>query len=105
MAIRIASRLILLVAGLALAAALLVGAVSFLATTAQAQDIPVVQPEPSGVKLHNSTDAAEDAAKADERSPSPVVVLVLAGIVLLAVLPPMHRTVHVYHRSYRSDWI
>jgi hypothetical protein len=32
-------------------------------------------------------------------------VLVFAGIVLMAALPPVHR-VHVYHRShyYRPDW-
>jgi len=34
-----------------------------------------------------------------------VVVLIFAGIVLMAALPPIHR-VHVYHRSYhRSDWL
>ncbi len=40
-----------------------------------------------------------------DATPTPAIVLVFAGIVLMAALPPIHR-VHVYHRSYhRSDWL
>jgi hypothetical protein len=45
------------------------------------------------------------AEEASGTSPTPAVVLIFAGIVLMAALPPIHR-VHVYHRSYhRSDWL
>ena len=46
--------------------------------------------------------AIEDpATETSDATPTPAIVLVFAGIVLMAALPPIHR-VHVYHRS---DWL
>ena len=102
MIIRVASRLILLLASLALATALVVGALSALASTATAEATPL--PEHDRVAAVERVEVPADAEQA-ATSPTPAVVLVFAGIVLLAVLPPAHR-VHVYHRSYHhSDWI
>jgi hypothetical protein len=103
MIIRVASRLILLLASLALATALVVGALSALASTATAEATPL--PEHDRVAtVERAVEVPADAEQA-ATSPTPAVVLVFAGIVLLAVLPPAHR-VHVYHRSYHhSDWI
>ena len=103
MIIRVASRLILLLASLALATALVVGALSALASTAPAEATPL--PEHDQVAaVERAIEVPGDAEQA-ATSPTPAVVLVFAGIVLLAVLPPAHR-VHVYHRSYHhSDWI
>jgi hypothetical protein len=103
MIIRVASRLILLLASLALATALVVGALSALASTAPAEATP--PPEHDQVAaVELAVEVPADAEQA-ATSPTPAVVLVFAGIVLLAVLPPAHR-VHVYHRSYHhSDWI
>jgi hypothetical protein len=54
--------------------------------------------------VERAIQAPAEEAPADA-SPTPAVVLVFAGIVLMAALPPIHR-VHVYHRSYhRSDWL
>ena len=103
MIIRVASRLILLLASLALATALVVGALSALASTAPAEATSL--PEHDQVAaVERAVELPADAEQA-ATSPTPAVVLVFAGIVLLAVLPPAHR-VHVYHRSYHhSDWI
>jgi len=47
----------------------------------------------------------DPATETSDATPTPAIVLVFAGIVLMAALPPIHR-VHVYHRSYhRSDWL
>jgi hypothetical protein len=57
------------------------------------------------VRLGGSVREMVPARQSSDPSPAPVIVLVLAGIVLLAVLPPVQR-IHVRHRSYqRSDWI
>jgi formate hydrogenlyase subunit 3/multisubunit Na+/H+ antiporter MnhD subunit len=86
MTIRIVSRLILLLVVLAAATALMIGGLSLLASTTPADAAQLLQ---------------RDQVAAVERA----VVLVFAGIVLMAALPPIHR-VHVYHRSYhRSDWL
>ena len=102
MTIRIVSKLTLLLVALAAATALMLGALSLLASTAPAGAATILE--------HDQVAAVERAieAPAEESagtSPTPAVVLVFAGIVLMAALPPIHR-VHVYHRSYhRSDWL
>ena len=99
MIVRIVSRLILLLVALAAATALMVGALSML------------NPDDAAKLLERDQVAAVERAietpaeEASGTSPTPAVVLVFAGIVLMAALPPIHR-VHVYHRSYhRSDWL
>jgi uncharacterized SAM-binding protein YcdF (DUF218 family) len=85
MTVRIVSRLILLLVALAAATALVVGGLSMLASAGASDATPLLQ---------------------RGGSPTPLVVLVFAGVVLIAALPPVHR-VHVYHRygSYhRPDW-
>jgi hypothetical protein len=99
MIVRIVSRLILLLVALAAATALMVGALSLL------------NPDDAAKLLERDQVAAVERAietpaeEASGTSPTPAVVLIFAGIVLMAALPPIHR-VHVYHRSYhRSDWL
>jgi hypothetical protein len=99
MTVRIVSRLILLLVALAAATALMVGALS------------VLNPQDAAKLLERDQVAAVERAieaPAEEpsgSSPTPAVVLIFAGIVLMAALPPIHR-VHVYHRSYhRADWL
>jgi hypothetical protein len=103
MTIRIVTRLTLLLVALVAATALTVGGLSLLASTTAAEAAPLLE--------RNQAAAVERAVKAPAKgapadaSPTPTVVLVFAGIVLMAALPPIHR-VHVYHRSYhRSDWL
>jgi hypothetical protein len=98
---RIVSRLILLLVVLAAATALMVGGLSVLASTAPAGAAPLLErDQAAAVERAIETPAKEPAGG----SPTPAVVLVFAGIVLMAALPPIHR-VHVYHRSYhRPDW-
>jgi hypothetical protein len=101
MTIRIVSRLILLLVVLAAATALVVGGLSMLASTTSADAAPLLQRDQVAAVERAIETPAE---KASDSSPTPAVVLVFAGIVLMAALPPIHR-VHVYHRSYhRSDW-
>jgi len=99
MIVRTVSRLILLLVALAAATALMVGALS------------VLNPDDAAKLLERDQVAAVERAietpaeEAAGTSPTPAVVLIFAGIVLMAALPPIHR-VHVYHRSYhRSDWL
>jgi hypothetical protein len=99
MTIRIVSKLTLLLVALAAATALMVGALS------------VLNPDDAAKLLERDQVAAVERAietpaeEASGTSPTPAVVLIFAGIVLMAALPPIHR-VHVYHRSYhRSDWL
>jgi hypothetical protein len=99
MIVRTVSRLILLLVALAAATALMVGALS------------VLNPDDAAKLLERDQVAAVERAietpaeEASGTSPTPAVVLIFAGIVLMAALPPIHR-VHVYHRSYhRSDWL
>ena len=102
MTIRIVSRLVLLLVVLAAATALMVGGLSLLAANTPADAAQLLQ--------RDQVAAVERAVEAPAEetpgtSPTPAVVLVFAGIVLMAALPPIHR-VHVYHRSYhRSDWL
>ena len=99
MTVRIVSRLILLLVALAAATALMVGALS------------VLNPDDAAKLLERDQVAAVERAietpaeEASGTSPTPAVVLIFAGIVLMAALPPIHR-VHVYHRGYhQSDWM
>jgi hypothetical protein len=103
MTIRIVTRLTLLLVALAAATALMVGGLSVLASTAPVDAATLLE--------HNQVASVDrsiegPAEEASDATPSPAVVLVFAGIVLMAALPPIHR-VHVYHRSYHhgSDWL
>jgi hypothetical protein len=99
---RVAARVILLMAGLALATALVVGAMAGLASTNPAHTSMILERDHVAAVQRAIEAPAEPA---DDSTPSPAIVLVLAGIVMLAALPPVQR-VHVYHRTYqRSDRI
>jgi hypothetical protein len=103
MTIRIVTRLALLLVALVAATALLVGGLSLLASTTAAEAAPLLQRDRVAA-VKRAVEVPVKEAPADD-SPTPAVVLVFAGIVLMAALPPIHR-VHVYHRSYhRSDWL
>jgi hypothetical protein len=102
MTIRIVTRLILLLVALTAATVLMVGGLSVLASTAPVDAAPLVERDQVAAVERAIEAPAEESAGT---SPTPAVVLVFAGIVLMAALPPIHR-VHVYHRSYhRSDWL
>jgi hypothetical protein len=102
MTVRIVSRLILLLVALAAATALMVGALSMLTAAEPADAAPLLERDQVAAVERAIEAPAEEASGG---SPTPIVVLVFAGIVLMAALPPLHR-VHVYHRSYhRSDWL
>ena len=102
MTVRIVSRLILLLVALAAATALVVGGLSVLASAAGPVDVSPLLQRDQAASVER---AIETPAEKADSSPSPLVVLVFAGVVLMAALPPVHR-VHVYHRShyYRPDW-
>jgi hypothetical protein len=102
MTIRIVSRLILLLVVLTAATAVMVGALSLLTSATSADAAPLLQRD-QVAEVEQAIEAPAD--KGSDSSPTPAVVLVFAGIVLMAALPPIHR-VDVYHRSYhRSDWL
>jgi hypothetical protein len=99
--VRIASRLVLLVAALGLATALLVGAMSMLAPAADAKASHVLQHDQAGAVERGVT---RDGGEPAEGGPDiPAVALVFAGILLLAALPPVHR-VNVYHHRPPGTW-
>ena len=101
MIVRTVSRLALLLVALAAATALVVGALSVLASTTPADASPLLERDQAAA-VERAVEAP--ATEAPGTSPTPVVALVFAGIVLMAALPPIHR-VHVYHRPYhRYDW-
>jgi hypothetical protein len=103
MTVRIVSRLILLLVALAAATALVVGGLSVLASAGATHATPLLQRDQAAAVRQAIETPAEEPAGG---SPTPLVVLVFAGAVLMAALPPVHR-VHVYHRygSYhRPDW-
>ena len=103
MTVRIVSRLILLLIALAAATALVVGGLSMLAAAGAPDPTPLLQRDQAAAVRQAIETPAEESAGS---SPTPLVVLVFAGAVLMAALPPVHR-VHVYHRygSYhRPDW-
>jgi hypothetical protein len=96
MILGVAFRLVRLLGGLVVATVLIVAMMAVLSSTSLAgrDHVAAVQ---QAVKA--------PAQQAADCSPTPLVVLVFAGIVLLAALPPVHR-IHVHHRSYqRTDWI
>ncbi len=103
MTIRIVSKLTLLLVALAAATALMLGALSLLASTAPADAATLLEHDQVAAVERAIEDPATETTT--DATPTPAIVLVFAGIVLMAALPPIHR-VHVYHRSYhRSDWI
>jgi hypothetical protein len=106
MTIRIVSKLTLLLVALAAATALMLGALSLLASTAPADAATLLEHDQvAAVERAIDTSAETTATETTDATPTPAIVLVFAGIVLMAALPPIHR-VHVYHRSYhRSDWL
>jgi hypothetical protein len=104
MTIRIVSRVTMLLVALAAATALMIGALSLLAPTGPADAAMLLERDQvAAVQRTIEAPATEQTADA---TPTPAIVLVFAGIVLMAALPPIHR-VHVYHRSsyHRSDWL
>ena len=98
MTIRIVSKVTLLLVALAAATALMIGALSLLASTAPADAATLLD--------RDQVAAVQRTIEAPATEETPAIVLVFAGIVLMAALPPIHR-VHVYHRSsyHRSDWL
>jgi hypothetical protein len=98
---RVVARVILLMAGLALATALIVGAMARLASIDPYDPSPPFMPDyVAAVKQFVEVPAPPP----DDATPTRAIVLVLAGIVMLAAQPPVQR-IHVYHRSYqRPDW-
>ena len=104
MTIRIVSRVTMLLVALAAATALMLGALSLLASTAPADAAMLL--ERDQVAAVQRTIEAPATKETSDATPTPAIVLVFAGIVLMAALPPIHR-VHVYHRSsyHRSDWL
>jgi hypothetical protein len=100
---RFLRRLVLLVVGLGVATALLVGGMAMLAPPAPATASPVLQADQAGdLRRGVARQADEPASKG---SPSvPVVALVLGGLVVLAALPPAHRVHVYYHRVPGSYW-
>jgi hypothetical protein len=95
-------RLVLLVVALGVATALLVMAMATLAPSASATASPVLQRDQVGAVERGVTRDGEEPSS--NESPMPVVVLVFAGILLLATLPPAHRVHVYYHRPPGSYW-
>jgi hypothetical protein len=106
--VRVVTKLTLLLVALAAATALMIGALTVLASTSPADAASPLGQDPAAA-VQQATEAAK-ATEAPAEEPSvptatPGVALIFAGIVLMAALPPIHR-VHVYHRPYhRSDWL
>jgi hypothetical protein len=105
MTVRIVSRLTLLLVALAAATALMIGGLSLLASTAPADAATLLEHDQAAAVVKSVETPATETTETADATPTPAIVLVFAGIVLMAALPPIHR-VHVYHRSYhRSDWL
>ena len=102
MVVRIVVRLVLMLGAFAVATALLVRLMAALPSTSREEATPAIWRD-QVTAVQRGVEGP--AGQATDASPTPVVVLVLAGMILLAVLPPVTR-IHVHHRSYqRSDWI
>ena len=109
MATRIVTRLLLLLLALAAATALMVGGLSVLASmTPDAAARPRLERNQvaevrksieASVKKKVEAPAGDATDKAPGATPTATVVLVFAGMVLMAALPPVFG-VHVYHRPY-----
>jgi hypothetical protein len=105
MTVRIVSRLTLLLVALAAATALMIGGLSLLASTAPVDAATLLEHDQAAAVVKSVETPATETTETTDATPTPAIVLVFAGIVLMAALPPIHR-VHVYHRSYhRSDWL
>jgi hypothetical protein len=103
MIIRTVSRLTLLVVALAAATALVVGGLSLLATAAPAGAATLVERD-QAAEVERAVEAPAGEAAGAARPP--VVVLIFAGIVLLAAVQPIYR-VPVYHgpRHHHPHWL
>jgi hypothetical protein len=107
---RIITRPLLLLIALAAATALMVGGLAALASITPDAAAPRLERN-QVVELRKSIEAsvnrkvgasAQDPADdASGATPTPTVVLVFAGIVLMAALPPVY-AVHVYQRPYHQ---
>jgi hypothetical protein len=108
MATRVITRLLLLLLALAAATALMVGGLSVLASmTPDAAARPRLERN-QFAEVRKGIEAsvkqkfeapAEDTTDKPGATPTPTVVLVFAGMVLISALPPVYG-VHVYHRPY-----
>jgi uncharacterized membrane protein len=101
MAIRIVTRLLLLLIALAAATTLIVGGMAALASTAPAAGSVLQRDQVAEVRKNIDTSTRDAADAAPGAAPTPAVVLVFAGIVLMAALPPVYG-VHVYQRTYHQ---
>jgi hypothetical protein len=99
MIIRVAFRLLLLLGSLTMATALVVGALSALASSTLAEATRVLE-RAHAAAVERAIEAPVDTKQA-ATSPTPAVALVFAGVVLLAALPPAYRV----HSHHRSDWL
>jgi hypothetical protein len=96
-------RLVLLVVALGVATALLVGAMATLTPAAPATAGPVLQRDHAGA-VERGVTGDGDASGSGGSPARHDVVLVFAGILLLAALPPAHRVHVYYHRPPGSSW-
>jgi formate hydrogenlyase subunit 3/multisubunit Na+/H+ antiporter MnhD subunit len=104
MATRIVTRLLLLLLALAAATALMVGGLAVLASTAPDEAVALPKPNQAAELRKDIGSSAQDANdEAPGAMPTPTVVLVFAGIVLMAALPPVYR-VHVYGTYHPQRW-
>ena len=93
---RTISKLLLLLLALAAATALMVGGLAVLASMAPDEAVALPKPNQAAELRKDIGASAPDAAdEAPGATPTPTVVPVFAGIVLMAALPPVYR-VHVY---------
>ena len=103
MTVRIVTRLTLLLVALAAATALMVGGAVGAGLDRPVDAASLLDQRPGRRRRAGHRGPGRGGLRAP--APTPAVVLIFAGIVLMAALPPIHR-VHVYHRSYhRSDWL
>jgi hypothetical protein len=103
MATRVITRLLLLLTALAAATALMVGGLSALASMTP-DAAALLRPDQAAELRKDIGSSARDAAdEAPGASPTPTVVLVLAGIVLMAALQPVYR-IHVYGTYHPRRW-
>ncbi|HET6751415.1 MAG TPA: hypothetical protein VFL71_19360 [Actinomycetes bacterium] len=101
MVVRVAARLIVMLAALGLATALLLGAMSMLTASAANAGQVLQRDQVGAVERGVARDGEEPAPKG---SAMPAVALVFAGILLLATLPPAHRVSVYFHRPPGSYW-
>jgi hypothetical protein len=103
MATRIITRLLLLLTALAAATALMVGGLSALASMTP-DAAALLRPDQAAELRKGIGSSARDAAdEAPGATPTPAVVLVFAGIVLMAALPPVYR-IHVDGTYHPRRW-